>query len=117
MSVYKNIKYFDNKKVDASIINDDQISFLITYLLDAIDNGIDGDIVELGCYVGESSKYLQKTIQETNSSKKLYVYDSFEGLPELGQFEKNTGWTEGGLRSTEDILIKNFTDNFFYFIL
>ena len=111
MSVYKNIKYFDNKKVDASIINDDQISFLITYLLDAIDNGIDGDIVELGCYVGESSKYLQKTIQETNSSKKLYVYDSFEGLPELGQFEKNTGWTEGGLRSTEDILIKNFTDN------
>lgn len=111
MSLYKNIKYFDNKKVDASIINDDQISYLITYLLDSIDNNIDGDVVELGCYVGESSKYLQKTIQETGINKKLYVYDSFEGLPELGQLEKDTGWTEGGLKSTEDVLIKNFTDN------
>jgi hypothetical protein len=41
--------------------------------LDAINQNIDGDVVEFGCYVGESSKYLMKTLLETNSSKKLYV--------------------------------------------
>lgn len=109
--VYKSIKYFNNKKIDPSIINDDQISYLITYLLDAINNNIEGDVVEFGCYVGESSKYLQLTLKETSSNKKLYVYDSFEGLPDLGQFEINTGWTAGGLKTSEEILIKNFQNN------
>jgi len=105
------IMNFHNKQVDSSIINQDQVKKLVEYLLDAIENNIDGDVVELGCYVGESSKYLMKTLVETNSDKKLYVYDSFEGLPDLSKWEINTGWRPRTLVTSEDVLTSNFIEN------
>lgn len=106
-----NILNFNNKKIDPSIINMDQVENLVLYLNDVIENNIDGDVVEFGCYVGESSKYLMKTLLENSSDKKLYVYDSFEGLPPLSKWEEGTGWRAGTLKSTEEILTSNFTQN------
>jgi len=111
MELFKKIRSFKNNKVDPTIINNDQLDYLVLYLLDAIQNNIEGDVVEFGCYVGESSKYLRKTLVDTNSNKKLYVYDSFEGLPPLTSYEQGTGWTEGGLKTTDAVLIQNFKDN------
>ena len=98
------IMNFPNKQVESSIIDIQQVRKLVEYLLDAIDNNIDGDVVELGCFVGESSKYLMKTLIETKSDKKLYVYDSFEGLPDLSKWEINTGWKPRTLVTNEDVL-------------
>jgi O-methyltransferase len=100
-----------NKQVDAGIIDIKEIEKLVTYLIDVIDNNVDGDIVELGCYVGESSKFLMRTISETNSNKNLYLYDSFEGLPNLSEYEHNTGWKSGTLKTNENVLINNFLQN------
>lgn len=49
--------------------------------------GLEGDFVELGCYRGDTSVLLGKLLQKTQSStseasKHLWIYDSFEGLPE-----------------------------------
>lgn len=44
---------------------------------------VNGDFVELGCYKGDTSLLLAEVLR--NSGKKLWIYDSFEGLP-----EKNT---------------------------
>lgn len=51
-----------------------------------------GDFVELGCYRGDTSLLLAEVLREYNSGlvensvekpvKKLWIYDSFEGLPE-----------------------------------
>ena len=105
------IMNFHNKQVDSSIINQEQVKKLVEYLLDTIQNNVDGDVVELGCYVGESSKYIMKTLVETNSNKKLYVYDSFEGLPDLSKWEINTGWRPRTLVTSEDVLTSNFIEN------
>lgn len=43
----------------------------------------DGDILECGCYAGASSAKL--SIIASILSKKLYIFDSFEGLPEGGE--------------------------------
>lgn len=102
---------FNNIKIDSSIINEEQISFLVKVLSNTINESIDGDVVELGCYVGESSKLLMRTLEYYGSDKKLYVYDSFEGLPELSEWEKQSGWRPGTLKSTEEILISNFVQN------
>jgi O-methyltransferase len=102
---------FDNKQVDPIIINFNQITNLVKYLYNSIEDNIEGDIVELGCYVGESSKYLMKTLAETKSTKKLYVYDSFEGLPNLSKWEENSGWVSGTLKTSQDVLIENFNQN------
>lgn len=102
---------FENKKIDSSIINQEQITWLVKLLSNVIEENIDGDVVELGCYVGESSKYLMKSIIEYKSSKRLYVYDSFDGLPQLSEWEEGTGWKAGTLKSSEDVLISNFEQN------
>jgi O-methyltransferase len=111
MDKIKNILNFHNERIDPSIINFDQITNLVLYLNDSIEKNIEGDITEFGCYVGESSKYLMKTLLENNSDKKLYVYDSFEGLPPLSKWEEGTGWREGTLKSTEQVLTSNFVEN------
>lgn len=110
-NLFRKVRNFSNKKLEPSIINDEQIDYLVLYLLDCFDNNIEGDITEFGCFVGESSKYLKKCIDNSLVDKKLYVYDSFEGLPELTKYEEGTGWRKGTLKTTEDILVKNFTDN------
>ena len=102
---------FDNKMVAPGIISLNQVEKLVYGLLNVHENNIEGDIVEFGCFVGESSKFLMKTLIELNSTKKLYVYDSFEGLPDLSKWEENSGWKPRTLNTTEDILIDNFQTN------
>ncbi len=109
--ILQKILTFKNKKINPSIISDGQISKLVEYLLKTINENIDGDVVELGCYVGESSKYFMKTLIETGFKKQLYVYDSFEGLPELSKYEEESGWKPGTLNTTRDVLEKNFIQN------
>lgn len=41
-----------------------------------------GDFVELGCYKGETSLLLARLLKSSGSDKKLWLYDSFAGLPE-----------------------------------
>ena len=53
---------------------------------------VEGDYVELGCYRGDTSLMLAEILREYNvgiveksvekPAKKLWIYDSFEGLPE-----------------------------------
>lgn len=53
---------------------------------------IEGDFVELGCYKGDTSLLLSEILRNFNTKfveksvekpvKKLWIYDSFEGLPE-----------------------------------
>lgn len=43
--------------------------------------GVKGDYVEFGCYKGDTSLLLAEVIRE-KEGKRLWIYDSFEGLPE-----------------------------------
>ena len=70
--------------------------------------GVDGDFVELGCNSDQSSVLISKIMQHHKSNKKLYVYDSFEGLPPLTSVD-GSAYHQGKLKTTEDILRYNFT--------
>ncbi len=61
------------------MLADGQIDYILKNLASVID--VPGDVVELGCNVGVTSSYLQRFIKAAGVDKKLYVYDSFEGLP------------------------------------
>lgn len=43
--------------------------------------GVAGDFVELGCYKGDTSLLLAKLLKTNRSEKRLWLYDSFAGLP------------------------------------
>lgn len=48
---------------------------------------VEGDFVEFGCYKGDTSLLFQEILVRSGvekSVKKLWIYDSFEGLPEKG---------------------------------
>ena len=63
--------------------NNDQVSRTETdKLLEFARNclAVSGDFVELGCYKGDTSLLLADILRGTG--KILYIYDSFEGLPE-----------------------------------
>lgn len=68
-----------------------------------------GDIVEFGCFVGTTSVFLAKEIEKWNN-KSLYLYDSFEGLPEKTREDVNSlgeSFKKGELLATKKQLITN----------
>jgi O-methyltransferase len=70
--------------------------------------GVEGDLVELGCNKGESSVLIQKVIDDYAPERRLFVYDSFEGLPSKTENDGETRFQEGWCRTNEEVLIRNF---------
>ena len=53
---------------------------------------LEGDFVELGCYKGDTSLLLAEVLVEKSVEKparKLWIYDSFEGLPEKSDYDES----------------------------
>lgn len=63
-------------------VSKDQVRVILDELQKVIDKDIAGDIVEFGCYIGTTSLFIRRLLDEANSTKQFHVYDSFEGLPE-----------------------------------
>lgn len=61
--------------------NDKELVVLIRELRSVLERGVRGDVVEFGCYKGKTSMQIQRELHAHPTKKKLYVYDSFEGLP------------------------------------
>lgn len=65
-------------------------------------NEIEGDLVEMGCYRGDTALLLAEVVEKYNRNlqntsdslvenfeKKLWIYDSFEGLPEKTEHDES----------------------------
>lgn len=50
---------------------------------------LEGDYVEMGCYKGDTSLLLAEIIFSGSRHPKLYIYDSFEGLPEKTESDES----------------------------
>lgn len=68
--------------MDAPQIPSSQMSIILAELRHILAAQIPGDITEFGCYDGTASLKLAQTLQALRSSRELWLYDSFEGLPE-----------------------------------
>lgn len=89
----------------------EELRVLLQELDRILDSGVDGDIVEFGCYVGTTSLFLQRLLVTKGSTKKLWVYDSFDGLPEKTKEDESplgTDFKRGELRSTKAEFVHNF---------
>lgn len=68
----------------------DQVSSTETeYIIKTAQECLDtpGDYVELGCYRGDTSLALAEVLKD--SDKHLWLYDSFEGLPEKSPYDSS----------------------------
>ena len=92
-------------------IESTELQVILTELEKTIDMDIPGDIVEFGCYGGTTSLFMQRLLTMKKSDKKLYVYDSFDGLPEKTKEDESPlgiDFKRGELRCTKAEFIHNF---------
>ncbi len=76
-----------------------------------IEAEIEGDVVEMGCFEGTSALFLQRLLQQSKSRKKLWLYDSFEGLPAKSREDSSPAGEQfrlGELKASKKRLIQNF---------
>lgn len=74
--------------------NNDQVSEKETLKIIELANEalpLEGDYVEMGCYKGDTSLLLAEVLrnQDGTGQKKLWIYDSFEGLPDKGEEDES----------------------------
>jgi len=90
-----------------------KLEVILFYLSQVLETEIEGDIVEMGCYLGTTSLYLQRmlTQNELTGSHRLHVYDSFSGLPHKSFQDASvsgTSFKAGELKASKRQLIHNF---------
>jgi len=94
-------------QIDAS-----RLQVVLSKLEKVLQQGINGDIVEFGCYIGTTSLFIQRLLNcYTDQPRLLHVYDSFAGLPLKGS-EDNSGvgidFQPGVLATSKKQLLKEF---------
>jgi O-methyltransferase len=101
-----------NRSFTFGTMDNTRIFILLNNLCNVLESGIEGDIVELGCYMGKTSILISQVLNFYKSSKKFYVYDSFEGLPENCEQDGETpSWAKkGSLNSTMENFIKLYKE-------
>ncbi|MBR3263895.1 class I SAM-dependent methyltransferase [Candidatus Saccharibacteria bacterium] len=64
-------------------VSDNETAVILSELSEVLSRGISGDVVEFGCYRGDTSLLLEKILEREfpGSVARLWIYDSFEGLP------------------------------------
>ncbi|MDO8265924.1 MAG: TylF/MycF/NovP-related O-methyltransferase [Candidatus Saccharibacteria bacterium] len=93
-------------------VNQQEMAVLLSELSRVLDNAVDGDVVELGCYEGGSAVAIQQLLTDSDSSDKtLWLYDSFEGLPEKTSEDNSVNgelFVGGALKASKARLERNF---------
>lgn len=64
-------------------VSEGETAVILSELRNILSQNISGDIVEFGCYRGDTSLLIEKTLEREfpESNSRLWIYDSFEGLP------------------------------------
>ncbi len=90
-------------------IDERELAILLRELEAVLGSGVPGDVVEFGCYVGTASVPMGQRLMRTD--RRLYVYDSFEGLPEKTAEDASPAgmqFVAGELAASKKELIRNF---------
>ena len=83
------------------------------YMLAKASNKIDGDYAEVGVFRGGSAKI----ICEAKKNKTLHLFDTFEGLPEISEFDDKIMFEKGSMNVNVDDVrnyLKEYPDVYFY---
>lgn len=92
-------------------VSREELVKILASLEDVLRKNIDGDVVELGCYVGTTTLFLRRLLLQHESDKILHAYDSFAGLPPKTVQDASPAGEQfkaGELRAQKSELIRHF---------
>jgi O-methyltransferase len=80
--------------------------FRLGWLLDFLHSAssVDGDVVECGSFKGGSGILMALALKQLGLSKRVHLFDSFEGLPEPDS-HRDKGYRKGQFKSNFDLLL------------
>ena len=83
--------WFRGHAIISDQINREELGTVIGQLERVLQQGIPGAVVEFGCYIGTTSHFIRRVLDEAkqSDSREFHVYDSFEGLPEKSNQDSN----------------------------
>lgn len=58
------------------------LTVVIGELQKVIERDTPGAVTEFGCYIGTTSLFIRRLLNELDTDREFHVYDSFEGLPD-----------------------------------
>ena len=70
-------------------VDEEDIRVVLAELDKVITKGVPGDIVEFGCYIGTTSLFIRRLLDERGGQQAFHVYDSFEGLPQKSREDES----------------------------
>jgi O-methyltransferase len=88
-----------------------ELTIVLEELEQVLGSKVAGDVCEFGCFIGTTSLFLQRLLLNSKQKKKLYLYDSFQGLPAKSlrdESAKGVDFIEGELMATKSQLKLNF---------
>ena len=84
---------------------------LFHLLEQTVANKVPGDVVDLGCNSGDSTIVMQRVISELAPEKQVHAFDSFEGLPELSDNDRQDGvYAKGYMAAGLDLFTRKFKE-------
>jgi len=92
-------------------VSREELVKILALLEETLRNNIDGDVVELGCYVGTTTIFLRRILNQRGSDKVLHAYDSFAGLPPKTSEDASPAGEQfkaGELLAQKSVFIKHF---------
>lgn len=99
--------YIRTLTVASDQVSTREVAVILRELERVIHTNVSGDIVEFGCYEGTTSVHLAKWIE--GSGRTLYLYDSFEGLPDKTYHDESPAGMQfktGELLASKKILLQ-----------
>ena len=116
---YKLLSFYKEKKVVdliKDIKNDVDFAFFpyeafMLYSIAKTQRELDGDMAEVGVYQGGSAKL----ICEVKRNRKLFLFDTFKGLPELSDIDTHFGkkhWKKNQFNDTSLEAVKDYLSSY-----
>lgn len=92
-------------------VDERELRVILRELQVVLEENVTGGVVELGCYEGTTSLFIQRLLQASNSDKQFHAYDSFAGLPEKSPKDHSAAgeqFKKGELLASKQKFIKHF---------
>ncbi len=77
------MNHFKGHRIISDQVGQGELTVIWNELEKTLARGVPGDVVELGCYIGTTSLFIRRLLDQAGQSdtRTFHAYDSFEGLP------------------------------------
>ena len=99
------------KRAKSDQVSRSELAIILGELARVLGRQVAGAVVELGCYRGATSLMMAQLMVELAPTKRLYLYDSFAGLPSKTEYDRSAlgdDFQPGVLKASKSEVLKAF---------